>query len=117
MATIDVINPATAEKIASVPNMTADEVDEVVQQAKQALPEWLDATPGERAALLLKLADVIESNAEELAQIDSLNTGMPFPQANRNMDAAIEYFRYFAGWCTKIHGAARDIRMHGGLNG
>ena len=46
MATLDVINPATAETIDSVPNMTADEVDEVVEVAKQALPEWLDATPG-----------------------------------------------------------------------
>ena len=45
MATIDVINPATAETIDSVPSMTADEVDEVVENAKRALPEWLDATP------------------------------------------------------------------------
>jgi acyl-CoA reductase-like NAD-dependent aldehyde dehydrogenase len=58
MATIDVINPATAERIGAVPNMTADEVDAVVERAKQALPEWLDATPKERSELPLKLADV-----------------------------------------------------------
>ena len=68
MATIDVINPATAETIAAVPNMTADEVDAVVERAKQALPEWLDATPKERSELLHKLAQILEDNAEELAQ-------------------------------------------------
>ena len=71
------LNPATGESIASVPNMSADEVDEAVERAKQALPEWLDATPGERAELLLKLADVISDNAEELAQIESRNVGKP----------------------------------------
>ena len=47
--TIDVLNPATGEVIAQVPNMSAEEVDEAVERAKAALPEWLDATPGERA--------------------------------------------------------------------
>jgi aldehyde dehydrogenase (NAD+) len=42
---------------------------------------------------------------------------MPLAQASRNIDAAVEYFRYFSGWCTKMHGVARDIRMSGGLNG
>jgi len=48
MTTIDVINPATTETIGAVPNMSADEVDEVVDRAKKALPEWLDATPKDR---------------------------------------------------------------------
>ena len=76
-ATLDVLNPATGDSIANVPNMSADEVDEAVARAKAALPEWLDATPGERAELLLKLADVISDNAEELAQIESRNVGKP----------------------------------------
>ena len=45
---LDVINPATGETIAQVPNMSADEVDEAVERAKKTLPEWLDATPKER---------------------------------------------------------------------
>src|SRR3954471_19558692 len=78
-ATLDVLNPATGDSIANVPNMSADEVDEAVARAKAALPEWLDATPAERAELLLKLADVISENAEELAQIESRETinGLP----------------------------------------
>ena len=63
--------------------MTAEEVDDVVEPAKQALPEWLDATPGERAALLLALADVIDENAEELAQIESRNVGKPLDDGAR----------------------------------
>ena len=77
MAALDVINPATGETIAQTPNMSADEVDEVVERAKKALPEWLDATPKERSELLHKLADVIDDNAEELAQIESKNVGKP----------------------------------------
>jgi len=76
-STLDVLNPATGETVEHVPNMTAEEVDEAVERAKQALPEWLDSTPGERAELLLKLADVISDNAEELAQIESRNVGKP----------------------------------------
>ncbi|HEV8460493.1 MAG TPA: aldehyde dehydrogenase family protein, partial [Gaiellaceae bacterium] len=75
MASIDVLNPATAETIDSVPNMTADDVDAVVERAKKALPEWLDATPKERSELLYKLAQILEDNAEELAQIESRNVG------------------------------------------
>ena len=58
-AALDVLNPATGESIGSVPNMSADEVDAVVERAKETLPEWLEKTPGERAELLLRLADVI----------------------------------------------------------
>ena len=53
----------------------------------------------------------------DMAQLDSLNTGMPLPQARRNIAAAIEFFRYFSGWCTKINGIAHDVRMSGGLSG
>ena len=54
---------------------------------------------------------------DELAALDSLNTGMPLSQAQRNIAAAVEFFRYFSGWCTKINGIAHDVRMSGGLSG
>jgi acyl-CoA reductase-like NAD-dependent aldehyde dehydrogenase len=56
---MDVLNPATGETIAQVPARTAGDVDEAVERANEALPGWLDSTPGERAELLLRLADVI----------------------------------------------------------
>ena len=113
MATIDVINPATAEKIASVPNMTAAEVDEVVEQAKQALPEWLDATPGERSALLLKLADVIDANAEELAQIESRNVGKPLMVSRDEMPFCADNLRFFAGAARNLEGKSAGEYIKG----
>src|SRR5947208_17096920 len=79
--TMEVINPATGETIAEVPSATAADVDRAVEAAEQALPEWLDATPKERSELLHKLADVLEGNAEELAQPESLNVGKPLMAA------------------------------------
>ena len=104
MATIDVINPATAETIDSVPSMSAAEVDEVVANAKRALPEWLDATPAERAALLLALADVIDANAEELAQIESRNVGKPLMAARDEMPFCADNLRFFAGAARNLEG-------------
>ena len=104
MATIDVINPATAETIDSVPSMSAEEVDEVVEQAKQALPGWLDATPKERSELLHKLADVLEDNAEELAQIESRNVGKPIGLAREEMPFSVDNLRFFAGAARNLEG-------------
>jgi 1-pyrroline dehydrogenase len=113
MATIDVINPATAETIDSVPNMTADEVDQVVEQAKQALPAWLDATPGERATLLLKLADVIDENAEELAQIESRNVGKPLMVSRDEMPFCADNLRFFAGAARNLEGKSAGEYIRG----
>src|SRR5437867_10229213 len=71
--TMEVLNPATGEVIAEVARSTADDADRAVQAAKAALPEWLECTPGERAELLFKLADVIDENADELAALESKN--------------------------------------------
>src|SRR5258708_26627735 len=80
-ATMEVINPATGEKIAEVPEGTQADVDRAVEAANKALPDWLDSTPGERMTLLLKMADVIDEHAEELARPESLNTGQPSASA------------------------------------
>jgi len=113
MAALDVINPATAETIAQVPNMTADEVDEVVARAKQALPEWLDATPKERSELLHKLADVIEDNAEELAQIESRNVGKPLMASRDEMPFSADNLRFFAGAARNLEGKSAGEYIKG----
>jgi acyl-CoA reductase-like NAD-dependent aldehyde dehydrogenase len=79
--TMDVINPATEEVIGRVPSCGAEDVDAAVEAAKAALPEWLETTPGERAELLLALADLIDENADELAAIESANVGKPLSYA------------------------------------
>jgi aminobutyraldehyde dehydrogenase len=113
MATIDVINPATAQTIDSVPNMTADEVDAVVARAKQALPDWLDATPKERSELLHKLAQILEDNAEELAQIESRNVGKPLMVSRDEMPFSADNLRFFAGAARMLEGKSAGEYIKG----
>src|SRR2546430_9284839 len=111
--TLDVLNPATGESIAQVPNMSAEEVDEAVERAKQALPSWLDATPAERSELLLKLADVITDNAEELAQIESRNVGKPLMASRDEMPFSADNLRFFAGAARNLEGKSTGEYIKG----
>jgi betaine-aldehyde dehydrogenase/aminobutyraldehyde dehydrogenase len=110
---MNVLNPATGEAIAEVPNCTADDVDAAVEQAKAALPEWLDSTPAERAEILLKLADVIDANTEELAQIESRNVGKPLSYARDEMPVCSDNFRFFAGAARILEGKSAGEYMRG----
>src|SRR5438067_559319 len=110
---LDVLNPATGEQIASVPNMSADEVDAVVERAREALPEWLDATPAERSELLHKLADVITDNAEELAQIESRNVGKPLMVSRDEMPFSADNLRFFAGAARVLEGKSAGEYIKG----
>jgi 1-pyrroline dehydrogenase len=112
-AALDVVNPATEESIGNVPNMSADEVDAAVDRASAALPEWLDATPGERAELLLKLADVISDNAEELAQLESRNVGKPLMVSRDEMPFSADNLRFFAGAARNLEGKATGEYIKG----
>jgi 1-pyrroline dehydrogenase len=112
-STLDVVNPATGESIGHVPNMSAEQVDEAVARAKQALPEWLDATPGERSELLHKLADVLADNAEELAQIESRNVGKPMSLAREEMPFAADNLRFFAGAARNLEGKSTGEYIKG----
>jgi 1-pyrroline dehydrogenase len=111
--TMDVLNPATAETIASVQASTADDVDAAVEAASRAYAEWSDATPGERAELLLKLADVIDDNAEELAQIESRNVGKPLAYARDEMPICSDNLRFFAGAARLLEGKSAGEYMRG----
>jgi 1-pyrroline dehydrogenase len=113
VATIDVINPSTAETIGAVPNMTAEEVDEAVERAKRALPGWLDATPKERSELLHKLAQIIEDNAEELAQIESRNVGKPLMVSRDEMPFCADNLRFFAGAARVLEGKSTGEYVKG----
>src|SRR5947208_7170240 len=113
MTTMDVINPATTETIGAVPNMSADDVDEVVARAKQALPEWLDATPKERSELLYKLAQILEDNAEELAQIESRNVGKPLMVSRDEMPFSADNLRFFAGAARNLEGKSSGEYIKG----
>ena len=113
MSTMDVINPSTGETIAQVPAGTAEDVDAAVETAKRALPEWLETTPGERAEVLLKLADVLEANAEELARIESRNVGKPLGYARDEIPVCVDNLRFFAGAARVLEGKSAGEYMRG----
>ena len=72
-----IVNPATGETIAEVPKGTEADVDRAVKAARKAYTEWFETTPRERSEMLLKLADAILGDADELANIESANVGKP----------------------------------------
>lgn len=95
--TMEVLNPATGEAIAEVPRGTSEDVDRAVGAAKKAWQEWQSKTPKDRMELLLKLADVIDENAEELARLESLNVGKPWWVAVDEPGVMSDNLRFFAG--------------------
>src|SRR5438045_1028512 len=111
--TMEVLNPATGETIAEVPSGTQADVDRAVEAAKNALPEWLDTTPGERAEALLKLADAVEENAEELAELESANVGKPLSYARDEMPVSADNLRFFAGAARLLEGRSAGEYMRG----
>src|SRR5438046_822493 len=111
--TMEVINPATGEAIAEVPSGTEGDVDRAVEAAKKALPEWLETTPGERGEALLQLATAIEDNADELAELESVNVGKPLSYARDEMPVSADNFRFFAGAARLLEGKSAGEYMRG----
>jgi aminobutyraldehyde dehydrogenase len=111
--TMDVLNPATEEVIATVPRGSQADVDRAVEAAKKALPEWLETTPGERAEILLKLADLIDEHADELVEVESRNTGKPLPVAREEPPVMSDNLRFFAGAARMLEGRSAGEYMAG----
>ncbi len=111
--TMEVLNPATGETIAEVPRGTEEDVNRAVEAAKKALPEWLETTPQERSELLLKLGQLIDDNAEELAHLESQNVGKPIAAARDEMPVCADNFRFFAGAARILEGKATGEYMRG----
>ena len=116
---IPIINPATEEQITEFSDGGAAAVDCAVAQARASVEAgtWRGLPENERAKILWRIADLIDQRADDLAQIDSLNTGMPYKQAHTIMSISAETFRYYAGWCTKVNGIAHDVQQTGGISG
>ena len=77
------------------------------------MPEWLETTPQERSELILKLADALEANAEELAQLESQNVGKPLPAARDEIPVSADNLRFFAGAARMLEGRAAGEYMRG----
>lgn len=96
-AYIDDIEPATGEVIAQIPDSDGQDVDDAVQAAKRAFPAWSKTPVAERSRLLLKLADLIEQNLDELAKLESRDNGKTVSLAKRlDIPRAVTNFRFFA---------------------
>lgn len=105
--TFDTYNPATGEVLASVYEAGAEDIDLAVKAARKAFDEgkWSKMSAASRSRLMYKLADLMEANAEELAQLETLDNGKPISEtSNADVPLAVEHMRYYAGWCTKIVG-------------
>jgi len=105
--TFETPNPATGEVLARVAEGDAEDVDRAVRAARRAFDggAWRRMRPAERERLLLRIADLIEQHAEELAELETLDNGKTLAES-RSVDvpAAAETFRYYAGWVNKLCG-------------
>jgi acyl-CoA reductase-like NAD-dependent aldehyde dehydrogenase len=112
---VPVIDPVTEDQITEFTDCGQEAVNEAVARAKASFEAgvWSELPGRERAKVMWRIADLIEENADELAQLDSLNTGMPLLQAQLIVPTCAEFFRYYAGWCSKIHGDAYDVKTSG----
>jgi aminobutyraldehyde dehydrogenase len=109
-----VLNPATGELLASVPEASVDQVHKAVSAAHRAFDAWSETTPMERSRLLLKLADAIEAQAEAFARLESLNTGKPYARAlGDEIPAIADCFRYFAGAARCMGGTVANEYLAG----
>ena len=112
--TFDAIDPATESVICTLAAGDKEDIDRAVKAARKAFEDsaWSRMRPVERERLLLKLADLIEANAEELAQLESLDNGkLVFFARIVDVAGTVDYFRYMAGWATKIEGKTLDVSI------
>lgn len=103
-------NPATGEVLATCADAGKEDVDRAVQAARKAFATWKHSTPVERSALLLKIADLIDANAEHLAMVETLDNGKPIRETlNIDVPLSSDHFRYFAAAIRAEEGTATMI--------
>ena len=113
-AMMDIINPSTGEVYATAPNSNAEDVDQAFKAAATAFESWRWSTPSERQRALLKLADVIESSADELVAVESENTGKPVSLTlSEEIPPMVDQIRFFAGAARVLEGRSQGEYMRG----
>jgi acyl-CoA reductase-like NAD-dependent aldehyde dehydrogenase len=105
----DTVNPATGEVLTQIAEASSADVDRAVQAARRAFDDrggpWRKMSASERGRLIWKLADLVEKNIDEFAELETLDNGKPiFESRYVDMPMVIDVLRYYAGWATKIHG-------------
>ncbi len=107
-------NPATGEVLAEIAEGDREDINRAVSAARAAFETgpWRRMTPSERGRLIWKLADLLEENVEEFAELESLDNGKPLKVARAaDVPLAVDLFRYMAGWATKIEGNTIPISV------
>jgi len=109
-----IINPATGETIAEVPKGTEADVDRAVKAARKAYPEWFETVPKERSEMLLKLAEAVNADGVELANLESANVGKPRALfLSDELPPCVDHLRFFAGAARLLEGKAAGEYMRG----
>lgn len=111
---LEVIEPATENVMASVPLGGIEEIDDAVRRAKAAFPAWRGVTPKDRSLLLSRIADLVERDLEEMSTLEARNAGKPISDAWGEISVVVDTFRYFAGAPERLLGDT--IPVAGGVN-
>jgi phenylacetaldehyde dehydrogenase len=112
--TFDTYNPATGEVLSRVAEGDREDVDRAVKAARAAFEtgRWSQLTASERGRMIWKLADLLEENLDEFAELESLDNGKPLKVARAaDLPLAVDLFHYMAGWATKIEGNTIPISV------
>ncbi len=113
MSVLTVLEPATEQVLATIPQAGIAETDAAVAKAKTAFPAWKKLAPGDRAKLMHTLANVLEANHERLSQLEARNAGKPISSARGEIGMVVNVFRYYAGAVERNTG--QTIPVSGGI--
>ena len=104
--TFDTVDPSNERVLAQIAEGDRVDIDKAVAAARRAFesPSWSGINPHDRGRMLLRIADIVEANAEELGEIESLDNGMPVGWGKGAALRVATIFRYYAGWTTKVFG-------------
>jgi acyl-CoA reductase-like NAD-dependent aldehyde dehydrogenase len=109
--TFETVDPATGRSLATLPAAGAADVDRAVRAARRAFEDsWRDGPAAARGRCLIKLAELIEENIEELATLETLDNGKPLTESMYvDLATTAEVYRYYGGWATKITGRTLPV--------
>lgn len=114
-ATLTTYDPGSGQAVLDVPHGTDEDVDRAVQAAREAFRTWRRTTPLERAGVLWRIADILEKNREELAFLETLDTGKPLDHSrNYDLSSAINEFRYMSGLAARVTGRVQPLATQPG---
>ena len=111
-AVSDIYNPSSGEVIARAASATEEDAEQAIAAARRSFDagSWTGMTPAQRGKILWRIADLMEQHADQLAELEMLDAGKFYQGTLQGeIPFAADCFRYYAGWCTKIEGATKQL--------